>query len=146
MPARTNSDSELIRASLQGRHEAFAHLIDKYRALVCAITYSATTDLDTSEELAQRAFITAWKNLAQLRDLTKFRPWLCTLTRNIVNSSFRKQKRDPMNRAAHLDNLPDSPATECQPDRELISSEERALVAKAMQRLPELYREPLVLF
>ncbi len=146
MPARITSDTELIRAALQGRHEAFSHLIDKYRALVCAITYSATTDLDKSEELAQKAFITAWKNLAQLRDLTKFRPWLCTLTRNIINSSFRKQKHDPINCAAHLDNIPDSPAIECQPDRHLISTEERALVAKAMQRLPELYREPLVLF
>ncbi|MCK5000380.1 MAG: sigma-70 family RNA polymerase sigma factor [Anaerohalosphaera sp.] len=146
MSTQTTSDTELIKAALQGRHDAFARLIDKYRSLVCAITYSATTDLDTSDDLAQKAFITAWKDLSQLKDLTKFRPWLCTVTRNIISSSFRKQGRDPISHAAHLDNIPESVAPDCQPDRNLISAEERALVANAMQNIPENYREPLVLF
>ena len=47
------SEIELIQASLRGSSDAFGNIVKKYQSLICAITYSAITDLEKSEELAQ---------------------------------------------------------------------------------------------
>ena len=39
------------------------------------------------------------RSLKQLRDLTKFRSWLCTIARNVINHAMRDQKRDLLRRA-----------------------------------------------
>ena len=79
MPKRTQAEIELIEASLTGNTQAFEELVRKYQSLVCAITYSRTGCLDTSEELAQETMLLAWKNLGQLRELEKFSTWLCRI-------------------------------------------------------------------
>ena len=61
------SDARLLRASLRGDHDAFARIVRRYQSLVCAITYSRTGDLAASEDLAQDAFLTAWRKLGSLR-------------------------------------------------------------------------------
>ena len=58
---------------------AFEAVVRKYQDLVCAITFSGTTDRNRSEELAQETFLSAWKNLPLLRDFQRFRPWLCSI-------------------------------------------------------------------
>jgi DNA-directed RNA polymerase specialized sigma24 family protein len=54
--AGQTSEIELLRASLNGSSDAFEAIVKKYQSLICAITYSATGDLEKSEELAQQAF------------------------------------------------------------------------------------------
>ena len=73
MKAQSTKDIELLQACLKGSNEAFEAVVRKYQSLICAITYSAVGNLQESEELAQETFISAWKNLAQLKDVTKFR-------------------------------------------------------------------------
>ena len=72
------NEIDLLNASLSGNKEAFGTIVENYQSLVCSITYSATGDFAKSEELAQETFIRAWKELKQLKDLEKFRAWLCT--------------------------------------------------------------------
>ena len=94
MTKNTLSEIELLKASLRGQTPAFEVIVQKYQSLICAITYSATGSVDKSEELAQEAFVKCWKNLDQLKDLTKFRAWLCSIVRHVINDSYRKQKSD----------------------------------------------------
>ena len=72
-------DRQLIEQSLGGDTEAFGVLVDRYQSLVCAVTYSATGRIEQSEELAQEAFLRAWKNLSQLNDGGDLRGFLNTL-------------------------------------------------------------------
>ena len=60
------NEIKLLKRCLKGKPQAFEGLVAKYQELICAITFSATADLQLSEELAQRTFINAWKNLSQL--------------------------------------------------------------------------------
>ena len=80
-------DKRLFEASIQGDTAAFEELVRKYQSLVCAITFSATARIDISEELAQEAFLSAWQNRLQLKESGKFRPWLCSIARNLVRKS-----------------------------------------------------------
>ena len=81
------SEAELLQASLAGSKEAFGTIVEQYQSLICAITYSGTGDFAKSEELAQETFLRAWKELRQLKDLGRFRAWLCTIARNLARKS-----------------------------------------------------------
>ena len=143
---KTASENDLLQASLAGDKEAFGAIVRRYQSLVCAIAYSATGDLGKSEELAQESFLRAWKSLRQLDDLTRFRAWLCTIARNLVSQSVRAQPRDVLHKASSLE-AAESLATESSdPGQTAISKERQELVWDAVGRVPEKYREPLVLF
>ena len=136
-------EDELLRASAAGSREAFGVVVQRYQSLVCAITYSATGDIGASEELAQETFIRAWRNLRQLEDLGKFRAWLCTIARNLANTSLRARRKD----AAHpLEMAVEQPAAGPGPDEAALAKERQEIIWAAVERVPLQYREPLVLF
>jgi len=143
---RTKNDSELLRASLQGSPKAFGVLVGRYQSLVCAITYSATSSVEKSEELAQEVFLRAWRSLSQLQDLSKFRPWLCSIARSTVQNWFRDRQRDVVGRAVPLDAVADKPSEESGPEEAAMIQEQRAVVSQALSEIPESLREPLILF
>ncbi len=91
---RTANEIKLLKKCLKGDSKAFEVIVEEYQELVCAITYSGIADVQRSEELAHKAFINAWNKLSQLRDLSRFCPWLCTIARNHVRSFIRDKKRD----------------------------------------------------
>ena len=146
MFGRSKSDVELFKASLDGSTQAFEVVVGRYQSLVCAITYSATGDVGRSEELAQEAFLRAWKSLGQLQDLGKFRAWLCSIARSTVQNWFRSEKRDVVGRAAPLDVAAEKASRESGPEEAVMIEEQQAVVRQALARMPEGLREPLVLF
>ena len=144
MPTEMYNEIELLKASMQGDTVAFEAIVNKYQSLICAITFSATADFEKSEELAQETFINAWKKLSQLKDMSKFRGWLCSIARNIIRNSFRSEKRDLLQKAVSLDQIHGDGVKVEEPSEEIITKEERAVVQQALKRIPERYREPLV--
>ena len=140
------NEIDLLNASLSGNKEAFGTIVENYQSLVCSITYSATGDFAKSEELAQETFIRAWKELKQLKDLGKFRAWLCTITQNLLRQSIRKQNRDVIDSAQPIENAAASETSQTQPDQIAISREQQIVIWQALQEIPETYREPMVLF
>jgi RNA polymerase sigma factor (sigma-70 family) len=141
-----NADSHLVAQSQTGSREAFGQIVARYQSLVCSLAYSATGSLSRSEDLAQETFLIAWRQLATLRDPQRLRSWLCGIARNLINSSLREQRREPVHGADSLASLPDSPSAEPLPSEHAISREEEALLWRTLDRIPTLYREPLVLF
>jgi RNA polymerase sigma factor (sigma-70 family) len=75
MPTRT-TDEELVRQALAGESAAFAELVDRYRDAVCGVAYHYLGDFDAAQDAAQEAFVKAYLHLSQLRDASKFGPWL----------------------------------------------------------------------
>src|SRR5262245_17672113 len=58
------TDAELVTACLAGDREAFACVVERYQRLLCSLAYSATGSLSASEDLAQEAFLDAWRQLS----------------------------------------------------------------------------------
>ncbi len=140
------SEIELLKASLRGQTPAFEVIVQKYQSLICAITYSATGSVEKSEDLAQQAFVKGWKNLGQLKDLSKFRAWLCGITRNLIYDSYRRQKNDITSKAIPMDSIQDQASEDIGPIEAAISKEREAIVNEALSKIPETFREPLVLY
>src|ERR1700722_9294390 len=142
----TQNDVELVGESLSGNRDAFGQIVARYQSLVCSLAYSATGSLSQSEDGAQETFLAAWKQLAGLREPEKLRAWLCGIARNLINNSLRKQGREPSHRAESLEEISESPSLEPLPVDQIISNEEQAILWRSLERIPEIYREPLVLF
>jgi len=142
----TTSETELLQASLAGSSEAFGTIVHRYQSLICGITYSATGDFGRSQELAQETFIRAWKGLSQLKDLDKFRVWLCVIARNLVKRSLKSERKDIIGVAQPLESVAAFEMSEPGPSEIAISKEQESIVWRALQGIPEKYREAMVLF
>ena len=141
-----NNDAELVGASLSGDRDAFGQIVARYQSLVCSLAYSATGSLSQSEDLAQETFVAAWKQLAGLREPEKLRAWLCGIARNLINNFLRREGREPLHKAGLLDEASETRSPEPLPVEYTISNEEAAILWRSLERIPEIYREPLVLF
>src|SRR5438445_13321091 len=121
MKMMDSSDSELVTQSLAGNRDAFGWLVGRYQSLLCSLAYSATGSLSQSEDLAQETFVTAWKQLADLREPKKLRSWLCRISCNLTYDALRRQGREPIHNAEPLEELQESPAPEPLPSDYTIS-------------------------
>jgi RNA polymerase sigma factor (sigma-70 family) len=146
MPFARTNDAELVGASVAGNRDAFGQIVSRYQSLICALAYSATGSLGQSEDLAQETFIVAWKRLSYLREREKLRAWLCGIARHLIANSLRKQGREPSHRAGSLEEISENHSPEPLPVEQAISREEAEILWRSLERLPESYREPLVLF
>lgn len=134
------SDASLIERCRGGDASAYEPLVRRYQVLVCSIAYSIVGRVAVSEEIGQDAFLLAWKNLPKLNDPTRFKSWLSTITRNRARA-WLKQQRKLATEIETPNRIPAVVAEERSVDRE-----EAALVWETLGKLPETYREPLVLF
>src|ERR1039458_160094 len=146
MPAVEQNDAELVAESLDGSRDAFRHIVERYQTLICSLSYSATGNVSRSEDVAQETFIAAWKQLRALREPAKLRAWLCGIARHRIQKSFERDGREPAHNAAPLEDAHDSPACEALPSEQTISREEEAILWRSLEKIPELYREPLILY
>ncbi len=146
MPAVEPNDAELVAESLDGSRDAFRRIVERYQTLICSLSYSATGNVNRSEDVAQETFIAAWKQLRALREPAKLRAWLCGIARHRIQKSLLRDGREPALNAAPLEDAHDSPAVEALPSEQAISREEEAILWRSLEKIPELYREPLVLY
>ncbi len=140
------SDAELVVLCRMGDRDAFARIVARYQSLICALAYSGVGNLAQSEDLAQETFVAAWRHLADLREPAKLRAWLCEIVRNRIHSLRREQGREPTQAAEALDAAGSHAAPEPSPSALAIQRDEETILWREMENIPELYREPLILF
>jgi RNA polymerase sigma factor (sigma-70 family) len=146
MSATANSDVQLVEWSLTGDRDAFRKIVERYQSLVCSITYNATGSLTLSEDLAQETFVAAWKQLPELREPSHLRAWLCGIARFLVGKQLRRQGHEPVHAAETVDAIHELPASDPSPAAQAVTREEEAILWRALERIPDAYREPLILF
>ncbi len=145
-----SKDADLVMASLGGDRDAFCEIVTRYQSLLCALAYSSVGDFKHSEDIAQETFIEAWKKLDTLRDPEKLKSWLCGILRFKASHFRRKESKQPATGADELDALDagqeDAQSGHTRIEDEAISAQEQALLWQALEKMPETYREPLILF
>ncbi len=146
MHAMETNDADLVAESRDGSRDAFRQIVERYQTLICSLAYSATGNVSQSEDVAQETFLTAWTDLRSLREPDKLRAWLCGIVRNRIHKSLQREGREPVHDAMPLEDAHDSPAREALPSEQAISREEEAILWRSLERIPEIYREPLILF
>jgi len=81
-----------------------------------------------------------------LREPNRLRSWLCGIARTLITNAFRTQAREPACGAELLEAVQDAPSNEPLPSEHAITREEEAILWRSLERIPGLYREPLILF
>src|SRR5690349_6230032 len=84
-------DRLLVAASVAGSREAYDELVRRYRGAVILVCWKVLGSREAAQDAAQEAFVTAFRQLRQLKDPARFGPWLCTIARN---GSRRAARRD----------------------------------------------------
>jgi RNA polymerase sigma factor (sigma-70 family) len=145
MEPTTTPDDALCRASRGGDRDAFAQIVSRYQSLICALAYSRTGNLASSQDLAQDTFVTAWRQIAELHEPAKLRSWLSGIVRNLAANAARVERRRG-GPPARLDAIDEPVSSASDPEALSVTHEEEALLWRALSTLPETFREPLVLF
>ena len=142
----TKTTGELVQTAVAGERRAFESLVSRYSAMVTGVAYSLCGDFARSEDIAQEAFIETWKNLESLREPEKFAGWICTIARRRAIDVVRKSKSERLVRS--LDKMPYEVQDRrtLTPEANMSQAEEREWLWSMLSRLPEKYREPMVLF
>ncbi|HEX9048328.1 MAG TPA: sigma-70 family RNA polymerase sigma factor, partial [Verrucomicrobiae bacterium] len=146
MPAARFDDAALVAECLNGNCDAFRRIVEQYQTLISSIAYCATGDVTVSEDLAQETFVSAWKQLPQLREPAKLRSWLCSIVRFLISKEFRRRDGEPVDGAEPLAAVEEWASPEPLPADHVMTQEERAILWRSLERIPEIYREPLVLY
>jgi len=87
-----STDTEIIEKTLAGDTRIFSELVKRYQNFVFTITLRYTPNREDAEEIAQDAFIKAFKSLKDFRGDSKFSTWLYTITTTSCLSFLRKKK------------------------------------------------------
>jgi RNA polymerase sigma factor (sigma-70 family) len=146
MNAQTIDNSRLFALSAKGDHDAFRQIVELYQNLICALAFSACGNVAKSEDLTQETFLIAWQRLPELKDPGNLKAWLCGIVRNLARNYQRKRQPSQLDPDGLENTSWNAVDTGPAPDELAAAREEAAIVEKALQELPEHYREPLILF
>lgn len=135
-----------LPAAASGDRDAFGRIVAACQNTVTAIALAITRDVPASEDIAQEAFISAWRNLRRLQNPASFLPWLRQITRNLAHDHLRGRQR----RAGEVDDADEIIAMAADPQptpcEQLLADEQQRLAAELISALPEESRETLLLF
>ncbi len=132
------NENTLIHHAQAGNEEAFAELMRAYHAYVCTIVVGIVKNSHDVEEVVQDTFLSAYRGLAQLEDSAKFKSWLAEIARNRARNWLRKQRGDTISLHEVGEHLLQ---TEDSPDERLIQQEQRELILRIMETLPQKDRD-----
>ncbi|HTB93979.1 MAG TPA: sigma-70 family RNA polymerase sigma factor [Candidatus Sulfotelmatobacter sp.] len=152
MPATVEREKELIARIIAGETNLFHELIRPYERMVYLSILTMVRNQQEAEDGAQDVMINAFRHLKSFRGDAKFSTWLVTIAMNEARQRLRKAK------AAQLESLDEgkedregdfTPAVLTDwreiPSEALEKKEIRQKLREAVEQLPPLYREVLVL-
>jgi RNA polymerase sigma-70 factor (ECF subfamily) len=137
-PSEDQSDVERV---LAGDISAFEGIVQRWQGPLINLAYRFCHDRGRAEEMAQEAFLRAYRGLAQWRKDAVFSTWLFALATNLYRSELR---RIPA-RTVPLDEIAE-PSDPRASDGGLEDQDRDLTVRRAVLALPAKYREPLILF
>ena len=132
------ADAERV---LGGDISAFEGIVRRWQAPLVNLAYRFCRDRGRAEEMAQEAFLRAYRGLGQWRKDAVFSTWLFALAANLYRSELR---RIPP-RTVSLEDIAE-PRDARAPDGGLEDQDRDWAVRRAVLALPAKYREALILF
>ena len=141
----------MIAAILAGEIQLYHELIHPHERSVYIMALSYMKNETEAEDVVQEAFVRAFRKLSSFRAESKFSTWLMSIT---INEARTRLRRQALIRMEPLDQLPDenmsiSPALLRDwreiPSEVLEREEVRNLILRAVEQLPDIYRQVFLL-
>jgi len=142
------SDLELIDTTLKGDLRAFDELVRRYQDRLIHSLEHTLGSREDALDIAQQAFVLAWKKLGSFRRESGFYSWLYRIARNAAVSQIRR----PTFNSGSLDHLhesvgfePADTSEQTAPEHSMVQAEQIEMVRSALLEIAEEFRQPLVL-
>lgn len=81
-PVDESGDRELVRLAQSGDANAFDELVVRYQERIYALVYHMTSNHEDAGDLAQEAFVKAWKALRNFKGDSSFYTWVYRIAVN----------------------------------------------------------------
>ncbi len=138
-----------IKQAAAGDSAAFEQLVLRYQNQVYNLALRMVNNETDAQDLAQEAFIRAWRALDSFQYSSQFSTWLYRLTSNICIDFLRSQKRHQITSLTVLlddeSQQWDMPDEQPLPEIQAIANEEQRILAQALATLEPEYRQILTL-
>jgi RNA polymerase sigma-70 factor, ECF subfamily len=136
-----SDDQADVEKVLAGEISAFEGIVGRWQTPLVNLAYRFCHDRDRAEEMAQEAFLRAYRGLGQWRKDAVFSTWLFALATNLYRSELR---RIPA-RAVSLEEIAELADARAS-DGGIEDQDRDWAVRRAVFALPAKYREALILF
>jgi RNA polymerase sigma-70 factor (ECF subfamily) len=135
---------ELIRAAQQGEREAFDELVRQSYVEVFTLAYRLTGNEEDARDVAQDAYLRAWRGIGRFRGEAQFSTWMYRITANVASTHTRRRSRL---RTEQLDDHaePVEERYESLPGPAAESAEALERITDAIETLPAKLRHVVVL-
>ena len=148
MPGSENlkwlTDAELTDRVRAGETRLFAELVQRYQDPVFAMALRFVGSPGDAEDVAQEAFLRAYRGLERFKGDAKFSTWLYRITWNLC-ADWKRKHGGPRKQAAALDEAGDFADARVDLEADLLDGEERERVRRALEGLNERYRSVVTL-
>ena len=146
-----HNDDKLVQLTLEGDHDAFAVLVEKYQSQIHALAWRKIGDFHIAEDITQEVFLTAYQKLATLTHPDRFAKWLYVIANNLCVTWLRKEASQPQQQSlTSID--PEELAELCyfeyaaKQQEEVEKESHRALIQKLLSKLREADRTVIRLY
>lgn len=142
------SDADLARRAAAGDDRAYAALVSRHKDGLHRLLRRYLGDPEEAREATHEAFIAAWSALSRYEPARPFGAWLRTIA---VNKARDRGRRRAFRRLIFGDRPPEDtdarhhPDPAARPDEALIRQERLARLDRAIARLPDALKAPLLL-
>jgi RNA polymerase sigma-70 factor (ECF subfamily) len=144
------NDQQLVQRVQKGDKSAFDLLVLKYQHRVLKLVGRFVSDPAEAEDVAQEAFIKAYRALPAFRGDSAFYTWLYRIAINTAKNALVSNRRRPVDFDLDMQD-PDQYERHARlkeadtPEGVLLTDEIRVVVEKALEQLPEDLRTAIVL-
>jgi len=147
------AEDRLVVAAQEGDSAAFSRLVRIYQRRAVSVAYRLVGNTEDACDVAQEAFLRAYRSLGQLENPSRFGPWLMRTVSNLSLNFRRSRKNSP---TASLDDTIEVLGEFLRPgtrtnwssvdDDAQLPDEVHQAVSTAIEQLPDKQRLALVLF
>lgn len=134
-------DRAVVNQVLAGDTAAFAALVRRWQTPLINLAWRFCRDRGRAEDMAQEAFLRAFRNLAQWRGESAFSTWLFAIAANVYRTELKRVPAMTLS----LDDIADPPDHRYAPTAADDAQQEESL-RKAVLALPSKYRDAVLLF
>ncbi len=145
----SNEDREAVRRVQAGETEAFEVLVEKYKRKTFRLAFQVLRDQEEALDVAQEAFVKAFRSLPKFKGDSAFYTWLFRITMNLALD--RKRQRATRAKSMGADDIPPeewertATSTDRDPEDEAVSRQRRERIGQALGTLSENHRSIIIL-
>ena len=135
MPAQPPEEASLVERARRGDHAAYEALVREHEQAAFRVAFVVVGSAADAEDVAQEAFVKAYRALGRFRAGSPFRPWLLRIVGNEARNHRRASGRREFHhsRAGRLEPVREAVV----PDDALLAREGRRRLLAAVDRLPD---------